>query len=74
MARLGAGRLTELRRRQISLCLCVGLSNRQMADVLGAPESVIAREAFCVLEDSGMDSRFEFALRQNAAVREELWP
>jgi DNA-binding NarL/FixJ family response regulator len=62
----------EIRQRQVALGLCVGMTNRQMSEVLGISKGMVRRVREELLKKTGMDS-FEFATQQNAAVREALW-
>lgn len=65
---------TELLHRQVSVGICGGMSYHQMAEALGVPPSKISRVVNELFDRTGMSDRLEFALRQNAAVRELAFP
>ena len=59
--------------RQIAFGLCCGMSNEQMADALGVAKNTVAGRARHLMEKTGMANRIEFALQQNARVREQIY-
>jgi len=63
----------ELLRRQVAVCLCVHLSDRRIAELLGITYYRATRIVNQLLTETGMGDRMEFAIQQNAAVRDEYW-
>jgi hypothetical protein len=64
---------TQLLKRQIALCTCVRMNYRQIAMALGISTYEAQRVTEQLLDETGMSDRFEFAVQQNAAVREKYW-
>ena len=64
----------ELLYRQVSVGICGGMSYGQMAEALEVPLHKISRIVNELFNRTGMSDRLEFALRQNAAVRELAFP
>jgi DNA-binding NarL/FixJ family response regulator len=62
----------ETRRRQIAMGICLGMSVRQMAEALDLNIPTVYKSHYRVIRDAGMSDRVEFALLQNAGVREVL--
>jgi DNA-binding NarL/FixJ family response regulator len=60
--------------RQIAVGLCCGMAEKQMAEALGVSLNQIRHRTRKLLDRSGMADRMEFALVQNAAVREQMYP
>jgi DNA-binding CsgD family transcriptional regulator len=58
--------------RRIAFGLCGGMSNRQIAEALGMDPDSTGPLVTRLLTKTGMANRFEFALQQNAAVRDLL--
>lgn len=57
---------------QISLCMCVGMSIQQTADTLELPYTNVVNLRGVLFNRTGMTGRVEFAVQQNAAMRELL--
>lgn len=56
--------------RQVVLGMCAGMRAYQIAEAIERPAEAVARVMRRLLIRSGMQDRVEFALQQNAAVRE----
>jgi len=63
----------ELRARQLTLALCCGMPEPVIASALGLQQRAVHSAIWRLVEDRGMTNRIEFAIQQNAAVREKFW-
>jgi DNA-binding CsgD family transcriptional regulator len=57
---------------RMTLCMCVGMSIQQTADTLDLPYTNVVNLRGVLFNRTGMTGRVEFAVQQNAAVRELL--
>lgn len=56
--------------RQLAFALCCRMPYAVIAQALGITTKSVARRVTSLLDKTGMGDPFEFALQQNAAVRE----
>lgn len=63
----------ELRKRQFAFAICCGMPTEVVAGALGSTIHAVQACITRLLEESGMADRFEFAIQQNADVRERLY-
>jgi len=66
--------IAELRKRQFALAICSGMPPAVIAEALGLTEGTAKNYRFRAIRESGMADYVEFAVQQNAAVRERLYP
>ena len=55
-------------RRQVTLGVICGLSNREMADALGVTRATIEGRLATLFRETGTQDRREFAAKMNAAI------
>lgn len=66
-------RAMDVRRRQVAFGLCAGLHYGQTAEPPGILYQAVEHCARGLFDQPGMADRFEFAVQENAAVREKPW-
>jgi DNA-binding NarL/FixJ family response regulator len=62
-----------LRQRQLAFAICCGMPLRVIAEALSISVLTVKGMLHHLLNKTGMANRIEFALQQNAAVRELLY-